>query len=53
MTLTSNIKQWESRTQTGQMIGWERGSAQNASRFSAMAGDGDDRGRDLVGIRVR
>ena len=30
------------------MIGWGRGSAQNASRFSAMARDGDGRGRDLV-----
>ena len=28
------------------MIGWGRGSAQNASRFSAMARDGDGRGRE-------
>ncbi|KAK3788428.1 hypothetical protein RRG08_005383 [Elysia crispata] len=33
------------------MIGWGRGSAQNASRFSAMARDGDGRGRDLVDMR--
>ena len=31
---------------------WRRGSAQNASRFSAMARDGDGRGRDLVNMRV-
>ena len=48
MTLTSYTKYWESWAQTGQMIGWGRGSAQNASRFSAMARDGDGRGRDLV-----
>ena len=35
------------------MIGWGRGSAQNVSRFSAMARDGDGRGRDLVDMRVR
>ena len=33
------------------MISW--GSAQNSSRFSAMARDGDGRGRDLVDMRVR
>ena len=53
MILTSNTKLWESWAQTGQMIGWGRGSAQNASRFSAMARDGDCRGRDLVDVRVR
>ena len=35
------------------MIGWGRGSAQNASRLSAMARDGDKRGRDLIDMRVR
>ena len=35
------------------MIGWGRGSAQNASRFSAMARDGDGRIRDLLDLRVR
>ena len=35
------------------MIGWGRGSAQNASRFIAMARDGDGRGRDLVDIRKK
>ena len=45
---TSYTKHWGSWAQTGQMIGWGRGSAQNASRFSAMARDGDSRGRDLV-----
>ena len=29
-------------------MGWGRGSAQNASRFSTVAMDGDGRGRDLV-----
>ena len=53
MTLTSYTKQWESWAQTGEMIGWGMGSAQNASRFSAMARDGDDRGRDLIDMRVR
>ena len=53
MTLTSYAKHWESWAQTGQMIGWVRGSAQNASRFSAMARDGDGRGRDLVDMKVR
>ena len=37
----------------GQMIGWGRGSGQNASRFSAMARDGDGRGGDLVDMRVK
>ena len=37
----------------GQMIVWGRGSAQNASRLSAMARDGDKRRRDLVDMRVR
>ena len=37
----------------GQMIGWGRGSAQNASSFSAMARDGDGGGRDLVDMRIR
>ena len=50
---TSYTKHWESCAQTGQMIGWGRGSAQNASRFSAMASDSDSRGRDLVDMRVR
>ena len=53
MTLTRCTKHWESWPQTGQIIGWGRGSAQNASRFSAMAMDGDDRGRDYVDMRVR
>ena len=53
LTSTSYTKHWESWAQTGQMIGWGRGSAQNASRFSAMARDGDGRGRDLVDMRVR
>ena len=35
------------------MIGWGRGSAQNASRFKAMARDGYGRGRDLVDMRAR
>ena len=52
MTSTNYTKHWESWTQAGQMIGWGRGSAQNASRFSAMVRDGDGRGRDLVDMRV-
>ena len=39
MTLTSYTKHWGSWAQMGQMIGWGRGSAQNASRFNAMARD--------------
>ena len=53
MTLTRFTKHWGSWSQTGQMIVWGRGSAQNASRFSAMARDGDGRRRDLVDIRAR
>ncbi|KAK3727005.1 hypothetical protein RRG08_032395 [Elysia crispata] len=53
LTSTSYTKHWGSWAQTGQMIGWGRGSAQNASRFSAMARDGDGRGRDLVDMRER
>ena len=53
MTLTSYTIHLGSWAQTGLMTGWERGSAQNASRFSAMARDGDGRGRDLVDMRVR
>ena len=53
MTLTSYKKHWESWAQIGQMIGWGRGSAQNASRFSAMARVGNGRWRDLVDMRVR
>ena len=53
MTLTIYTKQWKGWAQTGQMIGWGRGSAQNASRFSAMAKYGDGRGRDLVDIRIK
>ena len=34
------------------MIGWGRGSEQSASRFSALAQDGDSRGRDLVDMGV-
>ena len=44
MTLTSYTKHRESWAQTGQIIGWGKDSAQNASRFSAMARDGDGRG---------
>ena len=35
------------------MIGWGRGNAQNASRFIAMARDGDGRGRDLFDMGFR
>ena len=53
MSFTSYTTHWKSWAQTGQMIGWGRGSGRNASRFSAMASDGDGRGRDLVDMRVR
>ena len=53
MTSTNYTKHWKSWVQMGQMVGWGRGGAQNASRFSAMARDGDGRGRDLVDMRVR
>ena len=53
LTSTSFTKHWGSWAQTGQIIGWGKGSAQSASRFSAMAKGGDGRGRDFVDMRVR